>query len=132
MICGFPTEDDDAFKDSLDVIMQIEPDVVNVSRFFPRPKTPASKLKRLPSGIVKARGWKMTKLCRDIAQKRNSMLLGWTGKILIDEIGKNKSSVGRNFAYKPIVIKDEEDLGKMLIATVKRTFTTYLEGIRMD
>lgn len=131
MICGFPTETDDAFQDSLRVIEQVEPEVVNVSRFYPRPRTPAWKMKLLPSGTVKARGLAMTRLCRSIARRKNEKLLNWTGSILIEERGKKLSSVGRNFAYKPIVLKGEEELGKILTVTVKKAFTTYLEGIKV-
>lgn len=40
------------------------------------------------------------------------------------------SWVGRNFAYKPIVIRDKENLlGRTLLTKVVDTSTTYLKGI---
>jgi tRNA A37 methylthiotransferase MiaB len=71
----------------------------------------------------------MTRLCREISSSRNCNWLDWTGEILVDEAGKKGSWVGRNFAYKPIVVKDERDLlGKALMIHVKKAFPTYLEG----
>ncbi len=42
VICGFPGEDKRAFEDTLDLIKKVRPDIVNVSKFFPRPKTLAA------------------------------------------------------------------------------------------
>ena len=36
VICGFPSENQDAFKETLDLIEKIRPDIVNISKFFPR------------------------------------------------------------------------------------------------
>ncbi|UCH02648.1 MAG: tRNA (N(6)-L-threonylcarbamoyladenosine(37)-C(2))-methylthiotransferase [Candidatus Bathyarchaeota archaeon] len=128
IICGFPNEDDNAFKDSIRIIKKIQADIVNVSKFFPRPRTKANKMKLIPNEIIKIRSRKMTKICKTISLKRNISWLNWSGDIIIDEIGKNKSVIGRNFAYKPIVIKDRKELGTTLNIQVKKAFRTYLEG----
>jgi len=129
IICGFPNEDEMAFKDSLRVITEIKPDVVNVSKFFPRPRTAAAKMKQLPTQIVKMRSRRMSKLVKEISNKQNHKWLNWTGEILIDEKGGNSSWIGRNFAYKPIVVHCEKDLwGQRMKICVEKVFPTYLEG----
>jgi len=58
--------------------------------------------------------------------------MNWTGKMLVDERGKQPGSwIGRNFAYKPIVIKSEDEslFGKFVNVCVVKTFRTYLEGV---
>jgi len=68
---------------------------------------------------------------RRISSEKNGAWINWTGKILVDEKGKQPDSwIGRNFAYKPIVIKskDESILGKFLNIRVVKTFQTYLEA----
>jgi tRNA A37 methylthiotransferase MiaB len=49
---------------------------------------------------------------------------------LIDEIGKAPGSwVGRNLAYKPVVVKSAKNLlGEALNVRVTNAFPTYLEG----
>jgi len=54
--------------------------------------------------------------------------------VLIDERGKVAGSlVGRNFAYKPIVVKSTEDLlGKARKVRVVEALGTYLKGELVD
>jgi hypothetical protein len=48
----------------------------------------------------------------------------------VDEEGKVAGSwIGRNFAYRPVVLKSPEPLlGKTVIVEVVRSFDTFLEG----
>jgi tRNA A37 methylthiotransferase MiaB len=87
IICGYPTEDEEAFIDSLKVIDEVEPDTVNISKFSPRPMTQASRLKLLPSYVVKDRSRRMAKLCARISLERNLLWVNWVGRVLIDETG---------------------------------------------
>jgi len=49
IIVGYPTETDADFQDTLDLIKEIKPEVLNISAFSSRPRTKASKLKQLPT-----------------------------------------------------------------------------------
>ncbi|MEM7817233.1 MAG: tRNA (N(6)-L-threonylcarbamoyladenosine(37)-C(2))-methylthiotransferase, partial [Candidatus Aenigmatarchaeota archaeon] len=64
VIVGYPTETEEDFQLSLDLIDEIRPDYVNVSRFGPRPGTPAARLKPLPTETLKGRSRRMSELCR--------------------------------------------------------------------
>jgi len=129
IICGFPGEHDTDFEASMHLLREIEPDIVNISKFFPRPKTFAAEMKQLSNQTVKARSKKMTELCKIITTKRNKNWLDWTGEILIDEIGTGSSMVGRNFAYKPIIVSAKTNLlGRRVQVKVKKVTSTYLIG----
>ncbi|MEM2953276.1 MAG: tRNA (N(6)-L-threonylcarbamoyladenosine(37)-C(2))-methylthiotransferase [Candidatus Bathyarchaeia archaeon] len=131
VICGFPGETKGAFENTLRLIEDVRPDVVNISKFFKRPKTPASKMvERVPFQEVKERSATLSNLARKIASEKNHCWVGWEGEILVDEEGKVKGSwVGRNFAYKPIVVKSKERLfGKSVKVKVLKAFPTHLEG----
>jgi MiaB-like tRNA modifying enzyme len=132
VICGFPGETEEAFGKTLKLIAEVKPDVVNVSKFFARPRTAAAEMQKdfVPIQEIKRRSSEIAKLAREVAFERNQRWVGWTGKIFVDEIGKISGSlVGRNFAYKPITVKDNEDfIGKTLRVKVVRAFSTYLEG----
>jgi len=129
VICGFPGENQVAFERTMELIKEIQPDVVNVSKFFPRPHTPAKKMKPLPPQEVKERSRRMAELSRTISLRKNRAWINWEGTIIVDEKGKEKSWIGRNFAYKPVVIKAEGFLlGKFLNVRVVRAFPTYLEA----
>jgi len=113
----------------MELIKEIQPDVVNISKFFPRPHTPAKKMEPLPPQEVKERSKQMAGLLRRISLRKNRAWINWEGTILIDEKGREKSWIGRNFVYKPVVIKAEGFLlGKFLNVRVVRAFPTYLEA----
>jgi MiaB-like tRNA modifying enzyme len=131
VICGFPGETTEAFENTIHLIEMVKPDIVNVSKFFPRPNTPAEKLEpKIPSGEIKRRSKKMSELVQKVALKKNETWINWKGQILIDEKGKNLGSwIGRNFAYKPIVVKSNESLlGRNVNVHVTKAYQTYLEA----
>lgn len=132
VICGFPAEDDAAFEKTLQLMEQVKPDIVNVSKFFARPNTPAAEMKEcfVPLAEIKRRSTRAAVLAKSIAFENNQRWVGWKGRILVDEKGKVPDSwVGRNFAYKPVTIKTEENMmGKSLSISVTEAFPTYLEG----
>ena len=129
VICGFPGESKEAFQNSLNLIAEISPDIVNISRFFSRPDTPAEKLIPIPPKELNERSGKIAELSKKISFKRNRDWLDWEGSILLDEKGKGESLMGRNFAYKPIVIQtDESLLGKFVQVRIVNAFSTYLKA----
>ena len=131
VICGFPGETAEAFEKTMHLIEKVKPDIVNVSKFFPRPNTPAERLKpRIPPSKIKERSKIMTELVRQISSQKNQAWTNWKGQILIDEKGKKPDSwIGRNFTYKPIVVKSKESLlGGTVNVHVVKAFQTYLKA----
>ena len=130
VICGFPGENLNAFSNTLQLIKDVNPDIVNVSKFFARPKTMAAKMKDNLVDLreIKRRTTETANLARKISITKNKHWEGWIGDVLIDEIGKKPSSwMGRNFAYKPVVIKSSDNLlGKTMKTKIITTFPTYL------
>jgi threonylcarbamoyladenosine tRNA methylthiotransferase CDKAL1 len=134
VICGFPGETKEAFERTLQLIEDVKPDIVNVSKFFARPRTAAAEMREefVSSTEIKRRSSLTAKLAKKIVYERNRRWIGWTGKILVDEVGKVPGSwIGRNFAYKPVVLKNVgygNFHGKALHVRIARVFVTYLEG----
>ncbi len=129
VICGFPGESREAFEQTKKLVREIQPDIVNVSKFFSRPRTPAEKMVSLPPKEVKMRSREVAELSRRISFERNRAWMGWEGTVLFDEKGKGESWMGRNFAYKPVVVKGGESLvGTFVQVRVVNAFSTYLEA----
>jgi len=132
VICGFPGETAEAFENTLKLISEVKPDVVNVSKFFARPKTAAAEMRGefVERGEIKRRSTLAAQLAKQVALERNQQWIGWSGKILVDEKGKVPGSwIGRNFAYKPVTVKSSEALlGKTLQVMVVKAFSTHLSG----
>ncbi len=130
VIVGFPGETDEDFEETIELIKEVRPDIVNISKFGARPGTEAAKLKQLSPKIVKKRTRELYELVRKIQLENNKKWINWEGEVLIDEIGtKEGTFVGRNFAYKPIVVKGNELLGKFVKVKVEKALSNYLLGI---
>jgi tRNA A37 methylthiotransferase MiaB len=132
VICGFPSETAGAFEKTLQLLDEIKPDVVNVSKFFARPKTAALEMRSefVERNEIKRRSTLAAQLVRKISLEKNNQWLGWTGEILVDEKGKVPGSwIGRNFAYKPVTVKSSADLlGKTLQVKIVKVFSTHLSA----
>ncbi|MEM2913040.1 MAG: radical SAM protein, partial [Candidatus Bathyarchaeia archaeon] len=129
VICGFPGESKEAFERTLRLIEEIKPDIVNISKFFPRPNTPAERMRQVDAKEILFRSRMITEITNKISFERNARWLGWEGEILIDEKGRGSSWIGRNFAYKPIVVKSENNLlGKIINVKIVETRKNYLEA----
>jgi len=132
VICGFPGETQEAFESTLRLIKEVKPDIVNISKFFPRPKTAAALMqsKFLEPAEIKLRSTAAAKLAKRITFERNQRWLGWTGEVLVDERGKVPGTwIGRNFVYKPVAVKSQQNLlGETLNVRVVKAFSSHLSG----
>jgi MiaB-like tRNA modifying enzyme len=119
IIVGYPTETEEDFEMSIRMLNEVKPDIVNISKFYPRPGTPANKLPRLSSRLVDERSKVMTEICKDLSIKSNERWIGWHGLALVDEVGRYGEMVCRNASYKPIVLDTKRDLlGKFVEVSV--------------
>jgi MiaB-like tRNA modifying enzyme len=132
IIVGFPGENQNGFNNTLKLLGDIQPDVTNVSKFFARPLTAAAQITQdlVPPLEKKQRSTQAAQVARKISAQQNQKWLGWLGEVLVYERGKKVGSwVGRNFAYKPVVIQSDGDLlGKTFKVRVVEASETYLLG----
>ena len=130
IIVGYPTEGEEDFLKTLNIIKKIKPDWVNASKFGARPGTEAAMLKSLPSKVVKERSRTASELVRKISLEKNKEWIGWEGEVLISEKGKkNGQWIGRNFAYKPVLISSKDNLlGKIANTKITEAIHSHLIG----
>jgi len=130
VIVGFPGETEEQFMDTVELVKELEPDIVNISRFGPRPNTPAAKMKpQVPGWKIKERSRLMTKVVKEISYRRNQRWVGWRGEVLVSGIGIKGGVVSRNYTYKPIVLQlGEEYLGYEFEIRITRADTFYLDA----
>ncbi|KAB1204815.1 Threonylcarbamoyladenosine tRNA methylthiotransferase [Morella rubra] len=60
IICGFPGETDEDFAQTISLIKEYKFPQVHISQFYPRPGTPAARMKKVPSTVVKKRSRELT------------------------------------------------------------------------
>jgi len=66
IITGFPTETDDDFKETIELIKKVRPEVLNISKFGPRKGTEAANMKQLDSKIIKKRSVELNKIYKKL------------------------------------------------------------------
>ena len=116
VIVGFPTETEEDFEDTLNLLENTKPDIVNLSKYSQRPGTSAAEMKQIDVTEVKRRSKITYELINRISEKNNKNWIGWKGQVIFDEDHEDQIR-GRNFAYKPIFVKEKPKIGQ--ISTVK-------------
>lgn len=127
IICGFPGETEEQFKESMRLVEEVKPDILNISRFWPRPGTEAAGMEgQLHGRETKRRSRMLTRVWRRLSLERGLRWVGWRGEVLIDEHGRGRSLVGRNYAYKPVVLQSPAGLGDFVDVEVTEARAGYL------
>ena len=133
IIVGFPGESEESFNKSLELIKSLKPEVLNISRFIPRPRTEACYMKdKMDGGLIKDRSRILTEIFHNISRMNNEKWYNWSGEILIDEEGKDNSLIGRNDSYKQVIVRGNYNLGDKIEVRVKNTDIFDLRAEKVD
>lgn len=130
IICGYPTETKEDFEETIDLIKKTKPDMINYSRFWPRPGTLAAKLKQIDIKEMKRRTTTIMNLFKETALENNKKLIGKRYKILITEKGKNNTFIGKNDSYKQVIIEQNNKIkiGQDIDVKIKEASHLDLKG----
>jgi len=121
IIVGFPTETEEDFNKTIELVEETRPEIVNLSRYSQRPGTDAAEMVQIDVSEVKRRSKITYELISKISKENNQKWIGWKGEVLFDEEFENQIR-GRNFAYKPIFVDKEPKIGE--ISSVEITDAT--------
>ena len=127
IIIGYPTETEENFEETIVLLEETRPDIVNVSRYSKRPGTVAAEMPQLDVSEIKRRSKQITELINDISLENNRKWIGWKGSVLFDE-NLDGQVKGRNFAYKPIFVNEMTEIGQMHEVRVVDATTHSLIG----
>jgi threonylcarbamoyladenosine tRNA methylthiotransferase MtaB len=110
IIAGFPTETEDMFARSLDLVEECGLTHLHVFPFSPRPGTPAARMPQLPSDIVKDRARRLRARGEAALRRHLDAQVGATRKVLTEfnAIGHTEhfTPVRLDASIKPGVILD--------------------------
>ena len=87
LIAGFPTESDEAFARTLDLVDEAGLDYLHVFPYSPRIGTPAARLRPLPGPVVAERARRLRELAGHRLARRLDRLIGTTAAVLIERDG---------------------------------------------
>ncbi|MBE6670814.1 MAG: tRNA (N6-isopentenyl adenosine(37)-C2)-methylthiotransferase MiaB [Ruminococcaceae bacterium] len=132
VIVGFPTETDEEFEDTLEMLRKVEFDSVYSFIYSPRKDTPAASMEgQIPDEVKKMRFAKLLEVQNSITKDLNSEYVGKTIKILVE--GKSKSDTdkytGRNEKNRIVHIDGDDSLiGKFLQVRIDKADTFAMYG----
>ncbi|MHA1985444.1 MAG: tRNA (N(6)-L-threonylcarbamoyladenosine(37)-C(2))-methylthiotransferase [Promethearchaeota archaeon] len=131
IICGFPGETEYDFLRTVNLIKWLKPEIINISKFTPRPGTKAKEMKQINSRTIKQRSIRLSNIFRNSLKHINDSWKEWEGQVLLLHEGSEKSqSFGRNIAYKNIFVKDFDAVyGKFVNVKIERIEGFNLFGI---
>jgi MiaB-like tRNA modifying enzyme len=111
VIVGFPSETQEDFEKTIELLKDTRPDIVNLSKYSARPGTEAAEWEQIDVSEVKKRSKIIFDMINQIALENNQKWIGWKGDVLFDE--KTEEGVkGRNFAYKSIYVGESVEMGQ--------------------
>ena len=129
IIVGYPGEIESDHDANLSMIRTIRPDIVNITRFSPRPGTKAARQDlKIHGRMVKLRSRELTKARFEIAQENNERLIGRTIDALATERGRDSSTVLRSDAYKQVVVGEQVPLRTYRSVLITGATPTHLVG----
>ena len=127
IIVGFPTETENDFEQTLKLLEETKPDIVNLSRYSQRPGTDAAEMKQIDVSEVKRRSKIAYELITKISNDNNRKWVNWEGHVIFDEEYDGQVR-GRNFAYKPIFVKEKPKIGQILNVKITNATNHSLIG----
>ncbi|XP_076810125.1 threonylcarbamoyladenosine tRNA methylthiotransferase-like [Clavelina lepadiformis] len=132
IICGFPTETEEDFEETMDLCNKYKFPSLFMNQFFARPGTPAARMPQINRQEIKKRTKKLSELFQSYEPYQHQ--LGKTQTVLVTEIAHDKIHyVGHNKYYEQVLVEKEEGLmGKMFQVKITETGKHYLRGKRVS
>jgi threonylcarbamoyladenosine tRNA methylthiotransferase MtaB len=102
IIAGFPTETDEMFARSIDLVEECDLTFLHVFPYSPRPGTPAARMPQVNGLAIKERAKRLRAAAKAALQKRLASEIGATRKVLIES-----ATQGRTEHFIPVAISGE-------------------------
>ncbi|MCD6110179.1 MAG: tRNA (N(6)-L-threonylcarbamoyladenosine(37)-C(2))-methylthiotransferase [Thermoplasmata archaeon] len=130
IIVGFPGESEEDFEKSVELVERVKPPVLNITRFSPRPSTPAARFEgALPGWKVKERSRRLTELHRGISREFMEGWVGRTFKALAVELDRRRgTTLMRSAEYLPVVVEGLLAPGEFYEVEVVEAADFYVKG----
>jgi threonylcarbamoyladenosine tRNA methylthiotransferase CDKAL1 len=128
IICGFPTETEEDFEGTMQLVQHYQFPSLFINQFYPRPGTPAARMRRIPTHEVKARSRKLSRLFQ--SYQPYSHLVGTRCSVLVTEVSSDgRFFVGHDKPYRQVLVPREDGLmGRMVQVLITSAGKHYVLG----
>ncbi|QIA27018.1 tRNA (N6-isopentenyl adenosine(37)-C2)-methylthiotransferase MiaB [Thermaerobacter sp. PB12/4term] len=131
IIVGFPKETEEDFRQTLDLVRQVEYDNAFTFIYSPREGTPAARWPQLPREVKQERLERLMEVQYEINLRKNKRLVGQRAVVLIDGPSKKNPQVlsARTRTNKLVLVPgDAAWAGRFARVEITRAQTFTLEG----
>jgi threonylcarbamoyladenosine tRNA methylthiotransferase MtaB len=113
LIAGFPTESEEMFSRSLDLVDECGLTQLHVFPFSPRPGTPAARMPQVERGLVKDRARRLREKGEAALRRHLEKQIGRQRRVLAES-----RSVARTEQFMPVRIATDVEPGTILDVTI--------------
>lgn len=112
IIVGFPTETEEEFQETIDVLKQIRYSLAFIFAYSPRKGTPAMRWKDdIPEEVKLDRLQRLTDIQNEIMNEERQQMLGSTLEVLVERFNKDGRMLkGRTRCWKKVIFEGDESL----------------------
>ena len=127
IIVGYPTETDDDFNQTVELLETIKPSLIHLSKYQHRKGAISSSLKEIPHEVMKKRSKFLSEIKSKITEEENKELVNSNQKVLVIEKGSKGGFVAKTDSYIPVIVDDAE-LGSFVNVKITDATATYLKS----
>ncbi len=137
VIVGFPSETEEDFLDTLDILKKVRFDMVYAFKYSAREGTPAAKMPdKIDTAVKENRIARLLKLQDSISLENNQNHVGERVTVLVDSLSKRKEMNtvnARTFSNKLVHFEgDESMIGKYIDVKIERAGVYELYATKID
>ena len=125
IIIGYPTETEEDFQKTLDLLREIKPDIIHISKYMHRPGAQSNTLEEIDHKTMKERSHRINEVKSEVMLENNKKYEGSIQKVLITGEGSSGGFVGYTNSYKNVIVDDVE-LGSFVDVKIIEGKRTYL------
>lgn len=131
IMVGFPTETEEDFKDTLDLVKQVRYSNAFTFIYSPRKGTPAAEMVQIPYDIKKNRITELIKLQNTITKELSLTYVNGVYRVLCEDVAPKMDGMvcGRTESGRLVTFKGKkEDIGKFFDIKIKQSKSASLFG----
>ena len=122
IIAGFPTETEEMFQRSIELVDACGLSSLHVFPYSARPGTPAAKMPSVPADHIKDRARRLREKGAEALSRHLDRLIGSEQEILVERGG-----IGRTPCFTPVRVGDGQIAGTVVMAKIKMHNGVHLE-----
>ena len=127
IIVGYPTESDEDFDLTVELLKQIKPSLIHLSKYQHRKGAISSSLKEIPPEIMKKRSKFLSEIKSEITEEENRYLVNSIQNVLVVEKGSKGGFIAKTNSYIPVIV-DNVELGTFVDVKITEATATYLKS----